>query len=137
MKAIQIFRKIVKSTGVRRVIVGFVILFLISAFVIKLAEPHIETYGDACWYCFSVISTCGFGDIVVYSTVAKIMSVLLSIYSVVIIAMLTGVIVNYYNKLIESRVKGSLEEMLQKLTHLSDLSKEELDEISEQVKKIL
>lgn len=100
-------------------------------------EPDIGSYGDACWFCFSVISTCGFGDITVDSALARVMAVLLSIYAVAVIAMLTGVIVNLYNKLIESRMKGTLTEVMYKIEHLSDLSKEELDEKSEQVRKLL
>ena len=41
-------------------------------------EPEIHNYFDALWYCFSVISTIGFGDIVVISIVAKILTILLS-----------------------------------------------------------
>lgn len=137
MNTYPILRKVIRATGVHRVIIVFITFFLVSAFVIMLAEPHIENYGDACWYCFSLVSTCGFGDIVVYSPLARIMSALLSCYAVVVIAMLVGVVVNLYSKLIEARMKGSLTEVVDKLEHLSELSKEELDEISERVRRVL
>lgn len=136
MNAFRIFRRLVRDTGIYKVVITFVVFFIISAFVILENEPQIETYGDACWYCFALISTCGFGDITVYSVAARVMSAMLSCFAVVVIAMLTGVIVNMYNKLIELRVRGTLTEMMDKLEHLSELSKEELNAISERVKKL-
>ena len=55
-------------------------------------EPEIHNYFDALWYCFSVISTIGFGDIVVISIVAKILTILLSFYSIIVFAILTATV---------------------------------------------
>lgn len=60
-------------------------------------EPEIHNYFDALWYCFSVISTIGFGDIVVISIVAKILTILLSFYSIIVFAILTATVVNYFS----------------------------------------
>ena len=68
---------------------------------------------------------------------ARVVSALLSIYAVVCIALLTGVVVNLHTKLIESRMRGTLAEVLNKVQHLSELSKEELDEISEEIRRLL
>lgn len=136
MKTYQIFRKLVRATGVHKVVLAFIIFFMLSAFIIMLREPQINNYNDACWYCFAVISTCGFGDIVATSFTARVVSVLLSIFAVVVIAMLTGVIVNLYTRLLERRVRGSLTDVMDRLEHLSELSKEELDDISERVRKL-
>ena len=57
-------------------------------------EPEIHNYFDALWYCFSVISTIGFGDIVVISIVAKILTILLSFYSIIVFAILTAIFRN-------------------------------------------
>lgn len=137
MNTYPVLRKVIKATGVHRVMIVFITFFLICALIIMLTEPHIQHYGDACWYCFSIVSTCGLGDVVVHTPVARIISVLLSCYAVVVIAMMVGVVVNFYSKLIEMRMRGSLTEVVDKLEHLSDLSKEELDEISERVRKLL
>lgn len=136
MSTYQIFKKVVKATGVHRVIIAFVVFFMLSAGIIMRAEPQIERYGDACWYCFSVISTCGFGDITVTSTAGRVMSVLLSIFAVVVIAMLVGVVVNLYSRVIELRMHQELPELAEKMEHLSELSKEELDEISQRIRQL-
>ena len=137
MKFFPVLRKVIKATGVIRVLLVFVAFFMIGALIIQMTEPHIKSYGDACWYCYSLVSTCGFGDVVVYSAAARIVSGILSCYAVVVIAMLVGVVVNLYNKLIEMRMRGSLMEVVDKLEHLPDLSKEELEEISERVRKLV
>ena len=136
MGTFKILRRILRATKVYRIALGFLLFFLIVTTVIWLEEPHIGTWRDSLWYCFSVVSTCGFGDIVVYSPASRVLSIILSVYAVIIIAMLTGVIVNFYNKVIESRVKGSMTEVMDKLERLPELSKEELEEISKQIKKL-
>ena len=137
METYRILKKVVRATGLNRVILVFIAFFLISALVIKLTEPSINNYGDACWYCFSVISTCGFGDVVVTTAPARIMSALLSIYAVVIIAMLVGVVVNIHSKLIKLRMKETLPEVMDKVEHLTDLTDEELEEVAQHVQKIV
>jgi voltage-gated potassium channel len=53
-----------------------------------------------------------------------------------VIAIVTGVIVNYYNQLVSIRQKESLTALIEKLKILPELSKEELAEISDQIKKL-
>ncbi len=125
-----------KATGAYRVLIGFIIFFLIGTTVIWIQEPHITTWGDSFWYCFSLVSTRGFGDVVVYTPASRLFSVLMSIYAVVSIAIVTGVIVSFYNQLVRMRMKDSLSGIINRLELLPELSKEELAEISERVRKI-
>ena len=71
-------------------------------------EPEIHNYFDALWYCFSVISTIGFGDIVVISIVAKILTILLSFYSIIVFAILTATVVNYFSELQKAKYNDSV-----------------------------
>jgi len=61
-------------------------------------------------------------------------SVLLTIYSLIVIAIITGVIVNYCTQIIQLRQKESLVAVLNDLEHLEEMSKEELAELSNRVK---
>ena len=54
---------------------------------------------------------------------------LLTAYSIVVIALVTGVIVNYYNQLIQIRQKDTLASFSDRLQRLPELSKEELEEM--------
>lgn len=105
--------------------------------MIQLAEPKINTYLDALWYCYAVISTAGFGDIVTITLIGKIASVLLTIYSLFVIAIATGVVVNFHGQLIQIRQKETVAAFADKMQHLPELSQEELQELSEKVKLFL
>ena len=135
MRKIRLIRKILRDTGADRILLGFLGFLLLSALVIWLCESGIHTYREALWYCFAVVSTIGFGDVVVHTFVSRVFSVLLSVYAVAAIAIFTAVIVNYFTKLIELRQKESIGAFVDKLERLPELSKAELAELSEQVRK--
>ena len=77
-------------------------------------EPEIHNYFDALWYCFSVISI-----------VAKILTILLSFYSIIVFAILTATVVNYFSELQKAKYNDSVLEFMHKLEHLDTLSKED------------
>lgn len=98
----------------------------------RTGYPH---YGDALWYCYAVISTAGFGDIVTVTLIGKICSILLTIYTIFVVAIVTGVVVNFYTQLVEMQQKETLAMFMDKLERLPELSKEELEHISQKVRK--
>lgn len=134
MKKLRILKSILVRTHTTQVLFSFLLFILADALVIQLAEPQIDAYGDALWYCYAVISTIGFGDIVASTLIGKIASVLLTVYSIVAIALITGVIVNYYNQIIQIRQKETIAAFIDKLENLPQLSREELAEMSEKAK---
>ena len=85
-------RRILKHTGADKIMSGFVAFMLLTALVIWVCEPEINTYREALWYCFTVVSTIGFGDVVVHTAVSRSLSVVLSLYAVVTLAIFTGVL---------------------------------------------
>ena len=137
MKKLRILKSILKRTHTTGILTGYLVFLLIDALFIFLSDPAITSYGDSLWYCYAVVSTAGFGDIVVTTFFAKLCSVLLTIYSIIVIALVTGVIVNYYNQLIQIRQKGTLSAFIDRIQRLPELSAEELADISENAKKFL
>ena len=113
---------------------GFVAFMLLTALVIWVCEPEINTYREALWYCFTVVSTIGFGDVVVHASISRSLSVVLSLYAVVTLAIFTGVIVNYYTQLVELRQQESLAVIMDKLERLPELSRQELEQLSDQIR---
>lgn len=101
----------------------------------RLTDPTINSYFDSLWYCCATISTAGYGDYVAVNIVSRIATVLLMIYSVVVIAVVTGVIVNYYNQLINIKQKDTLAAFMHKMEHLPELTKEELQEMADNAAK--
>ncbi len=63
-----------------------------------MVETDITNFWDAMWYCFTVITTIGFGDFAAKSAVGRILTVILGIYGIVVVAILTSVIVNFYTE---------------------------------------
>ena len=106
-------------------------------FVIDEATRQlINRYGDALWYCYAVLSTAGFGDIVAITFIGKLVSVLVTIYTIFVVAIVTGVVVNYYGQIVEMQRRETAMMFLDKLERLPELSKEELEDISKRVKKL-
>ena len=135
MKRLKLLWIILKRTKATQIILGFVLFLFANAAVIQLVEPNINRYGDALWYCYAVISTAGFGDFVAVTFIAKICSVLLTIYAIFVIAIVTGVVVNFYTQMVEMQRKETLIMFMDKLERLPELSKEELESISRKVRE--
>ncbi len=136
MKKLKLLRGVLKRTHANTVILGFILFVLLCALMILLVEPNIDRYTDALWYLYSVTFTVGLGDIVVTSVIAKVLSVLVSVYALFVTALATGVVVSFYNRCVEQEYKETREAVLDKLSRLPELSKEELEAISNKVKEI-
>ena len=135
MKRLRILISVLKKTKADKIIFGFVAYFFVSALIVLIAEPDIKRYGDALWYCYSVFSTVGFGDIVATTFVTKVVSVLLTVYTLFAVAVVTGVVVSFYQSCVEHQFKESKEAFLDKLQRLPELSKDELEEIAQKARK--
>ena len=136
MKRIKVLGGILKRTRADKIIVGFFMFIFAAAAVIELVEPNINHYGDALWYCYAVISTAGFGDVVAVTFIGKMCSVFLSIYALFVLAIVTGVVVNFYTQMVEMQRKETLAMFMDKLERLPELSREELENISRKVRKL-
>ena len=64
MKKLKLLWMILKRTKATQILSGYIVFLFVSAAIIQLVEPDINHYGDALWYCYAVLSTAGFGDIV-------------------------------------------------------------------------
>lgn len=136
MKKLRVLQIILKRTKATQIISGFVLFLFITAVIIYLAEPGIDTYREALWYCYTIISTTGFGDIVAVTFIGRLCSVLISIYSIFVIAIVTGVVVNFYSQMVQMQHKETLTMFMDKLENLPELSKEDLASISQKIKKL-
>ena len=136
MKRIKVLAGILKRTHADKILVGFIAFLFVIAAVIQLVEPNINRYGDALWYCYAVISTAGFGDLVAVTFIGKMCSILLTVYALFVIAIVTGVVVNFYTQMVEMQQKDTLAMFMNQLERLPELSREELESISEKVRKL-
>ena len=131
MKKLQILRMLLKESGAGKIFRGFLLFFLICAALILWREPEIRSYGDALWYCFSLVTTVGFGDVLATTAFSRIISVILSIYAVLVIAIITGLVVSFFNRLTDLRQRRILTEILIEPQQLLRLSEAELKELAD------
>ena len=135
MRKLRLLKEVLVRTTADKILIAYVVFVLVSALGILIVEPNIDKYGDALWYCYAVVSTTGFGDVIVVTAFAKIISVLVTVYSTIVIAIVTGVVVNFYTEVAERQRKETFANFMDKLERLDTLSKEELAQMSVQVKE--
>lgn len=135
-KRFRIFWNVVKRCHLDKAIIGFLILFFLGSLMIMLREPDVNTYPDALWVMFVSCMTIGYGDYSITTHLGRILVVITTIYQLVIFAMITGVIIGHYQEVVEYRQKAIVHNFLDKMKHLTELSKEELEEIQEKAWKI-
>lgn len=135
MRKIKRLWRILKMTSVDKLVIGFITFFFFSAFVISLVEPYISNYGDAVWYVFVAVTTIGFGDYTAITMIGRVTTIFVSIYGIIVIAMIPGVLVSYYLEFMKLKEDETISMFMEKLENLDSLSKEELHDISMKVKK--
>ena len=87
-------------------LVGLMAFIIAFSFMIPVVEPNITNFWDAMWYCFTVVTTIGFGDFYAETVVGRILTVVLGIYGIVVVAILTSVVVNFYNEVSKDKDKS-------------------------------
>lgn len=95
---VKILIKIILSTFSLEVLFGLLVMIVAFSFVFVSVEPNITNFPDALWYCFAVVTTIGFGDFAAITPVGRICTVFLGLYGLVVVAVITSIIVNFYNE---------------------------------------
>ena len=90
--------KIMRKTYAFEILYGLVILVIASSAYFTIMEESIKTFADGLWYSFAVITTIGFGDYTVTGSVSRILSVVLGFYGLIVVAVITSIIINFYNE---------------------------------------
>ena len=135
MKKTRLIKIILKRTGALKFLTTYIIIFAGVSIGVWIVEPNIKTPIDSVWHCFSVATTIGFGDITAVTILGRAMSIFLSICSILIIAVVPGIITSYYIESTKLKENESIAKFLDDLEHLPELSKEDLQSLSKKVKK--
>jgi len=135
LKKVRILGRILRTSGADRIIYGFLGFVALSACAIWLWEPENATFPEALWYCFTAISTIGFGNVVVHGVLARTLTVLLSIYAAAVLAIFTAVVVNYFQQIVSTGRQEDLEAFLDQVERLPNLTHQEMEALARQAKK--
>ena len=96
---LDVIQDIVRKTYAVEIISGLMLLILAFSYVLKFSDTGFATYQDALWYCFAVVTTIGFGDMTPTTGVGRIVSVILGVYGIIVVALVTSIIVNFYGEM--------------------------------------
>ncbi|MEF9951496.1 MAG: potassium channel family protein [Clostridium sp.] len=135
MQKLKLLWRVLKSVEGDKIFLGFLGFVAIIAVAIQFVEPNINTYSDGLWYCFAVVSTIGFGDLVAVTTIGRILTVTLSFYGILMVALIPSIIVSYFMEFRKKNQDETTSIYLDKLENLENLTKDELLELSNIIKK--
>ena len=134
MKRLRVLWNVVRITKADKVLYGFLAVLTAAALLLPPMEPGIASFGDALWYLYVSFTTIGFGDIVPVTAAGRLITVAVSLYGILIVALITGIVVGYYNELLKIRANNALDEFISELENLPDLSREQLLELAQRVR---
>ena len=89
--------KIIRKTYAIEIIYGLLVLIVASSLMFMVLEDNMS-FSDALWYCFAIVTTIGFGDFTALTLPGRLISVALGIYGIIVVALITSIIVNFYNE---------------------------------------
>ena len=135
MKPLKRLGKLLKRTGLSKMLLAYLIALCAGGILISLFEPKIHGIFEGIYFCFVASTTIGFGDIVPITLLGRIITIVVSLIGIVTVAMVPGVVVTYYTEFLKIKEKETVSTFLEKLENLPEMSKEELTELSERVKE--
>jgi len=134
MKKLRLLWKVIKFCYADKITLIYFATLAVSATLLRVFDPAFKSVGSAVWYLYSILTTSGFGDIIPITVLGKVITIIVGLFSLFMVALITGVVVNAFTELSKARRNESVTEFIDQLEHLPELSKEELQAISEKVK---
>ena len=134
MLMITTFRKIIHHTKLGKVSLIYIAIFCISAATISVISPETGGFGNALWLCFQTATTIGFGDTSTQNVAVRIVLVLVSMLSILYVALITGVFVSMCNEAIKVSNRESFSHFMNELENLNEKSPTELEDISRRIR---
>ncbi|WP_461168984.1 potassium channel family protein [Arthrobacter sp. Z1-15] len=135
MKRVRLLWNIIRATGADGVFTGFLLVLAGGSLMLARFEPGINNLGDALWFLFVSFTTIGFGDFVPVTMPGRLITVVVSLYGILVVALGTGVIVGYYSEILRARANTSLDELISELEQLPELSREDLLALAERIRR--
>lgn len=134
-KKLKLLFQILRTTGMLAVVETFLVFLFIAGYLVIILEPNINNISDSVWYLFASFTTIGYGDFVAVTDLGRIVTIVVSLYGILVVAFIPAIIINYSTEFNKRKSCETMTELHDKLEKLPELSKEELQEISEKFKK--
>ena len=95
---LDVLRKILRKTYASEILLGLILLIVSFSLLLSMLDPGIGSFQDALWFCFATVTTIGYGDVTAATGLGRILAVILGIYGIIVVALITSIIVNFYNE---------------------------------------
>ena len=106
---LDVLREIIRKTYAAEIISGLLLLIVAFSYMLKFTDEAFASFEDALWYCFAVVTTIGFGDLTPTTDIGRLLSVILGLYGIVVVALITSIIVNFYGEMKKEGAKQAVE----------------------------
>ncbi|MDY6430769.1 MAG: potassium channel family protein [Bacilli bacterium] len=127
----DVISDVIRKSLVKEIFSALLILIILCSLYFTLIEPKMKSYVDGLWYSFSVITTIGFGDVSVVTTLGRILSVILGISGIAVVAVFTSLIVNFYNEMSKKRDEKTLKKLTKEVKEIEESIEENKKEKDE------
>lgn len=127
---------VLRRTHFYETLAVYLLVFFALSFAIYRIEDVFDSYGKAMWYCFELVTTVGFGETVAVTRAGRVLSMVLSVYSIGMIAIITSTVVTYHQVKVRTRQDDIISMFMDKLERLPELDRDELADISERIRKM-
>lgn len=94
----SVLKNIIAKTHAMEIIFGLILLIVTFSLLLVFFEPGMSDFKDALWYCFAIVTTIGFGDLTAVTDFGRVLSVILGAYGIIVVALITSIIVNFYGE---------------------------------------
>ena len=98
---LDLLKEIIQKTYAVEIIAGLGLMMVAFSYVLTFTDEVFKTFWDALWYCFAIVTTIGFGDLAATSPLGRLLSVILGIYGIIVVALITSIIVNFYGEMMK------------------------------------
>ncbi len=96
---LDVLKKIIRKTYASEILLGMILLMAAFSLLLSMLDPNISSFADGLWFCFATVTTIGYGDVTASTLIGRVLSVILGIYGIVVVALITSIIVNFYNEM--------------------------------------
>ena len=130
---------VIRENGFNYVLILTTLVIVMSSVVISLVEEM--SFGDALWWCFVTFTTVGYGDILLTTSMGRIVAAILMVVGIGFIGVTTSTIALYIitggREKRENNIKDELIETIKyKLDTFDDLSEKDIEDIYKTLKSL-
>ncbi|MEG1287012.1 MAG: ion channel [Clostridium sp.] len=132
-------KEVIKINRFIYVLILTTLVIVISAVIISLLEGM--SFGNALWWCFVTFTTVGYGDVLLTTTIGRIVAVILMVVGIGFIGITTSTIAVYIindgKKKPKKNFKGEvIENVKNKLNNFDELSENDIEDIYKILKSL-